>query len=106
MPHISFRPRGLDSVCVSSPLPDFLFPVQVKDGVQNSWVEEDVWRMELYLSVGILALGLLSLLAVASLPSVSSSVNWREFSFVQVGPTGVGSARSHVADTESLLPHI
>ncbi|XP_026157507.1 metalloreductase STEAP3 [Mastacembelus armatus] len=56
---------------------------QVKDGVQDSWVDEDVWRMELYLSVGIMALGLLSLLAVTSLPSVANSVNWREFSFIQ-----------------------
>ncbi|CAK6971100.1 metalloreductase STEAP3-like isoform X2 [Scomber scombrus] len=54
-----------------------------KDGVQDVWVDEDVWRMELYVSVGIMALGLLSLLAVASLPSVSNTINWREFSFVQ-----------------------
>ncbi|XP_039998288.1 metalloreductase STEAP3-like isoform X2 [Xiphias gladius] len=56
---------------------------QVKDGVEDSWVDEDVWRMELYLSAGIMALGLLSLLAVASLPSVANNVNWREFSFIQ-----------------------
>lgn len=58
---------------------------QVKTGNADSWVEADVWRMELYLSVGIMALGLLSLLAVTSLPSVASTVNWREFTFVQVG---------------------
>ncbi|XP_041834565.1 metalloreductase STEAP3-like isoform X2 [Melanotaenia boesemani] len=56
---------------------------QVKAGVEDSWVDEEVWRMELYLSVGIMALGLLSLLAVTSLPSVASTVNWREFSFIQ-----------------------
>ncbi|XP_034533791.1 metalloreductase STEAP3-like [Notolabrus celidotus] len=56
---------------------------QVKDQVEVSWVEEDVWRMELYLSAGIMALGLLSLLAVTSLPTVSNTVNWREFSFIQ-----------------------
>ncbi|XP_028286287.1 metalloreductase STEAP3 [Parambassis ranga] len=56
---------------------------QVKDGVDDSWVNEEVWRMELYLSAGILALGLLSLLAVASLPSVANTINWREFSFIQ-----------------------
>ncbi|XP_040929630.1 metalloreductase STEAP3 [Betta splendens] len=56
---------------------------QVKDNVEDSWVDTDVWRMELYLSVGIMALGLLSLLAVASLPSVANTVNWREFSFIQ-----------------------
>ncbi|KAM4710732.1 metalloreductase STEAP3 [Anableps anableps] len=52
---------------------------KVKMGVED----EDVWRMELYLSVGIMALGLLSLLAVTSLPSVASTINWREFSFIQ-----------------------
>lgn len=46
--------------------------------------DSEVWRMELYLSVGIMALGLLSLLAVTSLPSVANAVNWREFSFIQV----------------------
>ncbi|CAB1416374.1 unnamed protein product [Pleuronectes platessa] len=30
---------------------------QVKAGVEDSWVDEEVWRMELYLSVGIMALG-------------------------------------------------
>ncbi|XP_023682395.1 metalloreductase STEAP3 isoform X1 [Paramormyrops kingsleyae] len=56
---------------------------QVKEGKENSWVEEEVWRMELYVSLGILALGLLSLLAVTSLPSLGNSLNWREFSFIQ-----------------------
>ncbi|XP_030609540.1 metalloreductase STEAP3 [Archocentrus centrarchus] len=56
---------------------------QVKAGNADSWVEADVWRMELYLSVGIMALGLLSLLAVTSLPSVANTVNWREFTFIQ-----------------------
>lgn len=48
------------------------------------WIEEEVWRMEIYLSLGVLALGTLSLLAVTSLPSIANSLNWREFSFVQV----------------------
>ena len=48
------------------------------------WNEEEVWRMEIYLSLGVLALGMLSLLAVTSLPSIANSLNWREFSFVQV----------------------
>ncbi|XP_023185412.1 metalloreductase STEAP3 [Xiphophorus maculatus] len=56
---------------------------QVEMGKEDSWVDEDVWRMELYLSVGIMALGLLSLLAVTSLPSVAGTINWREFSFIQ-----------------------
>lgn len=60
--------------------------MQVKVDQEDSWVEEEVWRMELYLSIGILALGLLSLLAISSLPTVGNSLNWREFSFVQVSP--------------------
>lgn len=43
-----------------------------------------MWRMEIYLSLGVLALGMLSLLAVTSLPSIANSLNWKEFSFVQV----------------------
>ena len=63
-----------------------LSPPQVREGVADSWQEEEVWRMELYLSAGIMALCLLSLLAIASLPSVADALNWREFTFVQVRP--------------------
>ncbi|XP_075466051.1 metalloreductase STEAP3 isoform X2 [Ascaphus truei] len=56
---------------------------QVSDGVTNAWVEEEVWRMEIYVSLGILALGFLSLLAVTSLPSIGNALNWREFGFIQ-----------------------
>ncbi|XP_078798946.1 STEAP1 protein isoform X6 [Oryzias latipes] len=56
---------------------------QVKAGVEDSWNDEEVWRMELYVSAGIMALGLLSLLAVTSLPSVANTLNWREFTFIQ-----------------------
>ncbi|KAJ3584033.1 hypothetical protein NHX12_014530 [Muraenolepis orangiensis] len=73
---------------------------QVKAGVEDSWQEEEVWRMELYLSVGIMALCLLSLLAVASLPSVADSLNWREFTFVQ---SGVGLAALAAATLHTLL---
>uniref|UniRef100_A0A1A7WUP7 STEAP family member 3, metalloreductase n=1 Tax=Iconisemion striatum TaxID=60296 RepID=A0A1A7WUP7_9TELE len=70
---------------------------QVKMGVEDSWVDEEVWRMELYLSVGIMALGLLSLLAVTSLPSVANSINWREFSFIQssLGYCALSMATAH-----------
>lgn len=57
---------------------------QVHANVENSWNEEEVWRIEMYISFGIMSLGLLSLLAVTSIPSVNSSLNWREFSFIQV----------------------
>ncbi|XP_020364206.1 metalloreductase STEAP2 [Oncorhynchus nerka] len=56
---------------------------QVHANVENSWNEEEVWRVEMYLSFGIMSLGLLSLLAVTSIPSVNSALNWREFSFIQ-----------------------
>lgn len=51
--------------------------------MENSWVEQQVWRSDLYLSCGILGLGVLSLLAITSLPSVGNALNWREFTFVQ-----------------------
>ncbi|XP_037617644.1 metalloreductase STEAP3-like [Sebastes umbrosus] len=57
---------------------------KIKEGSEEGlWDNEEVWRMELYVSVGIMALGLLALLAVTSLPSVADTVNWREFSFIQ-----------------------
>ncbi|XP_062968115.1 metalloreductase STEAP3 isoform X1 [Cynocephalus volans] len=56
---------------------------QVLANKSHLWDEEEVWRMEIYLSLGVLALGTLSLLAVTSLPSIANSLNWREFSFVQ-----------------------
>ncbi|XP_076008591.1 metalloreductase STEAP3-like [Genypterus blacodes] len=70
---------------------------QVKEGLGDAWVDEEVWRMELYVSVGIMALGLLSLLAVASLPSVANAVNWREFSFIQstLGYCALSTATLH-----------
>ena len=56
----------------------------MKTGVENSWVEQLVWRSDLYLSCGILGLGILAVLAVTSLPSVGNALNWKEFTFVQV----------------------
>lgn len=73
---------------------------QVKAGVEDSWVDEDVWRMELYLSVGIMALGLLTLLAITSLPSVASAVNWREFTFIQ---SSLGYCALTMATAHTLL---
>ncbi|XP_070770607.1 metalloreductase STEAP3 [Enoplosus armatus] len=58
---------------------------QVKADVENSWVEQLVWRSDLYLSCGILGFGVLALLAITSLPSVGNDLNWREFTFVQSG---------------------
>ncbi|XP_055494551.1 metalloreductase STEAP3 isoform X1 [Leucoraja erinacea] len=65
---------------------------------KNIWVEEEVWRMEIYLFFGILAIGVLSLLAVTSLPSVANSLNWREFNFIQsrLGFTALVVSTLHV----------
>ncbi|TRY88857.1 hypothetical protein DNTS_016939 [Danionella cerebrum] len=59
--------------------------LQVEAGAEQPWDEPAVWRSELYLSCGVLALGVLSLLAITSLPSVVNTLSWREFSFVQSG---------------------
>ncbi|XP_029110995.1 metalloreductase STEAP2-like [Scleropages formosus] len=56
---------------------------QVHANVDNSWNEEEVWRVEMYITFGVMSLGLFSLLAITSIPSVSSALNWREFSFIQ-----------------------
>ncbi|XP_063159666.1 STEAP1 protein [Candoia aspera] len=56
---------------------------QVQQKKENAWIEHDVWRMEIYVSLGILALALLALLAVTSIPSVSYSLTWREFHYIQ-----------------------
>ncbi|KAK9524028.1 hypothetical protein VZT92_017895 [Zoarces viviparus] len=74
-----------------------LIAAQQVKAVDDVWVDAEVWRMELYLSAGIMALGLLSLLAVTSLPSVANTVNWREFSFIQstLGYCALSTATVH-----------
>ncbi|XP_053409873.1 metalloreductase STEAP1 isoform X3 [Nycticebus coucang] len=42
---------------------------QVQQNKEDAWIEHDVWRMEIYVSLGILGLALLALLAVTSIPS-------------------------------------
>ncbi|XP_073437990.1 STEAP1 protein [Dendrobates tinctorius] len=56
---------------------------QVQQQRENSWIEHDVWRMEIYVSLGIIALAILALLAVASIPSIGNSLSWREYAFIQ-----------------------
>ncbi|XP_053114802.1 metalloreductase STEAP1 [Hemicordylus capensis] len=56
---------------------------QVKEKRESAWIEHDVWRMEIYVSLGILGLAILAILAVTSIPSVSHSLTWREFHYVQ-----------------------
>ncbi|XP_056155681.1 STEAP family member 1B-like [Lampris incognitus] len=71
---------------------------QVQQNKEDSWVSDDVWRMEIYISLGIMGLGMLALLAVSSLPSVSSNLNWREFTFIQrsLGYTAMFLCTAHV----------
>ncbi|XP_063777574.1 STEAP1 protein [Pseudophryne corroboree] len=56
---------------------------QVKQQKENSWIEHDVWRMEIYVCLGIIALAILAILAVASVPSVGNALSWREYHFIQ-----------------------
>ncbi|XP_055445468.1 STEAP1 protein isoform X1 [Bubalus kerabau] len=56
---------------------------QVQQNNEDAWIEHDVWRMEIYVSLGIVALAILALLAVTSIPSVSDSLTWREFHYIQ-----------------------
>jgi metalloreductase STEAP1 len=57
---------------------------KVQQNKEDAWVEHDVWRMEIYVSLGIVGLAILALLAVTSIPSVSDSLTWREFHYIQV----------------------
>uniref|UniRef100_A0A669QQZ7 STEAP2 metalloreductase n=1 Tax=Phasianus colchicus TaxID=9054 RepID=A0A669QQZ7_PHACC len=74
---------------------------QVHANVENSWNEEEVWRIEMYISFGIMSLGLLSLLAVTSIPSVNNALNWREFSFIQIKSQAVSTSSQFL--TSALL---
>ncbi|XP_018581856.2 STEAP family member 1B-like [Scleropages formosus] len=56
---------------------------QVQQNRSDAWVEDDVWRMEIYISLGILGLAALAMVAVSSVPSVSSALSWREFQCIQ-----------------------
>ncbi|PNI41929.1 STEAP1 isoform 3, partial [Pan troglodytes] len=57
---------------------------QVQQNKEDAWIEHDVWRMEIYVSLGIVGLAILALLAVTSIPSVSDSLTWREFHYIQI----------------------
>nr|XP_012375176.1 metalloreductase STEAP1 isoform X2 [Dasypus novemcinctus] len=56
---------------------------QVQQNKEDAWIEHDVWRMEIYVSLGIMGLAILALLAITSIPSVSNSLTWREFRYIQ-----------------------
>ncbi|XP_043960724.1 metalloreductase STEAP2 [Gambusia affinis] len=73
---------------------------QIHANIENSWNEEEVWRVEMYVSFGIMSFGLMSLLAITSIPSISNSLNWREFSFIQ---TTLGYIALLIATIHGLL---
>lgn len=72
---------------------------QVKQKKENAWIEHDVWRMEIYVSLGILGLALLALLAITSIPSVSHSLTWREFHCIQVCMNVITAVVSPICST-------
>ncbi|MCI4391330.1 hypothetical protein PGIGA_G00132880 [Pangasianodon gigas] len=55
----------------------------IKENKTYEFNEMWAWRSDAYLSMGILGFALFVLLGITSLPSVSNSLNWREFSFIQ-----------------------
>ena len=70
--------------------------VQVVLRLQPAWM---VWKGELACLLGLLALLLLAVVGLASLPSVSASLNWAEWRLVQsrVGLAALALALAHVA---------
>lgn len=55
----------------------------IKENKTYEFVDMWAWRSDSYLSMGIMGFALFVLLGITSLPSVSNSLNWREFSFIQ-----------------------
>ena len=47
--------------------------------------EKMTWQGECFLMTGVLGFALVSLLAVSSLPSVTATLTWKEFAFIQSG---------------------
>jgi len=47
--------------------------------------EKMTWQGECFLMTGVLGFGLVGLLAISSLPSVTASLTWKEFAFIQSG---------------------
>lgn len=56
---------------------------QIKLNKTGTFDTTMAWRTDSYYSVGILGFGLYVLLGITSLPSVSNTINWREFRFIQ-----------------------
>ncbi|XP_053322462.1 metalloreductase STEAP4-like [Spea bombifrons] len=56
---------------------------QIQTNQTKEFIHSSAWRSDLYLAFGILGFFFFVILGITSLPSVSNSVNWREFRFVQ-----------------------
>ncbi|CAH2282403.1 metalloreductase STEAP4 [Pelobates cultripes] len=56
---------------------------QIKSNNTRPFLYSSTWRSDTYLAFGILGFFFYILLGITSLPSVSNTVNWREFRFVQ-----------------------
>ncbi|XP_075413732.1 metalloreductase STEAP4 [Tenrec ecaudatus] len=56
---------------------------QAMTNKDSSFSTSTAWRSDSYVALGILGFFLFLLLGITSLPSVSNTVNWREFRFVQ-----------------------
>ncbi|ROT73383.1 putative metalloreductase STEAP3 isoform X2, partial [Penaeus vannamei] len=51
--------------------------------IDEGMAEPARWSQQLFIALGIVLLGVLGVLGVSSLPSVSAGLTWREFSFLQ-----------------------
>ncbi|XP_041423392.1 metalloreductase STEAP4 isoform X3 [Xenopus laevis] len=56
---------------------------QIRKNETSPFDNTIAWRTDAYIALGILGFFFYVLLGITSLPSVSNSVNWREFRFVQ-----------------------
>ncbi|KAL2084155.1 hypothetical protein ACEWY4_019673 [Coilia grayii] len=56
---------------------------QIRENVTEPFDNTEAWRSDAYKSLGVLGFSMFLLLGITSLPSVSNTLNWREFRFVQ-----------------------
>ncbi|KAL2084154.1 hypothetical protein ACEWY4_019672 [Coilia grayii] len=56
---------------------------QIKDNQSEPFDNAEAWATDSFLSLGVLGFSMFLLLGITSLPSVSNTLNWREFRFVQ-----------------------
>lgn len=56
---------------------------QIKQNQSLHFDNAEAWATDAFLSLGVLGFAMFLLLGITSLPSVSSTLNWREFRFIQ-----------------------